>query len=117
MRLLLIIGGTLALSTALNITMFTPAVSRGGWHPQNEGECESLAHGLRGWAIWCHCYVQCDRKYRYTVTLPCLGHAPPFCERTMVPVETTAACQRTCVKAKGAAPLWPHDYRRANSSD
>ena|SRR5258708_28210726 len=100
-----------ALAITLNITMLalavsaslTPANARGEFRPRNEGQCDTW--GARSvWAIACHCGFECHRKYSYTVRLPCLGQDAALCERTIVPVETFAACRRTCVNAKGVSP-------------
>jgi hypothetical protein len=65
-----------ALVIALNVTMLTPAVSltrgiKALIERYNEGRCDSLAHGLRRWAIACHCTFECYRQHSYTVRQPC----------------------------------------------
>jgi hypothetical protein len=93
-----------ALAIALNITTLTPAVSAGVSMTLNEEACDGWAHGLRVWAIRCHCNLECRRQYSYTVTLPCSpverGWHEGLCDRRVIPVEAAAACYRTCVKAK-----------------
>ncbi len=93
-----IVGGILALAVSASLT---PANARGWLLPSNEGRCDTW--GAR-WAIGCHCWFECRRKYSYVVRLPCLNRTPPFCDITVVPVETFAACRRTCVNAKGVSP-------------
>jgi hypothetical protein len=98
------------LAIALNITMLTPAVSR-VIPLLHEEECDGWAHGLRAYAIACHCSFECHRQYRYTVRSPCspgmLGYVPgmkSLCDRPAYPEETGRACVRNCAKAKGAEP-------------
>jgi hypothetical protein len=117
-----------AAPAALNITMLalavsaslTPANARGEFGeidaktglPTNEGQCDYW--GAR-WGIGCHCRFECYRKYSYVVRVPCpsafgprrlaaLGQDATLCKRTIAPVETIAACHRTCVKAKRVSP-------------
>jgi hypothetical protein len=110
-----------ALAIALNITVLTPAVSQTRANKAlieryNEGQCDSLAHGLRRWAIGCHCTFECYRQHSYTVRQPCetrwswrerkpIGEG--LCEWRMAPVEAFRACTTTCAKAKGVAQLRP----------
>jgi hypothetical protein len=99
-----------ALVIALNITMLTPAVSGAPplveTLPRNEEACDSLAHGLRAYAIGCHCRFECYRQHSYYNYSACLNHTPPLCDRLVHrlvhPVEAVHACVATCVKAKGA---------------
>jgi hypothetical protein len=101
---------------ALNITMLTPAVSTSSLeftgpyskmpHLRSEGQCDSWANGLPLYAIHCHCRFECNRQYRYTVSVPCTpgqrGRDEGFCDRRVHPVESVHACMETCVKAKAA---------------
>jgi hypothetical protein len=114
-----------ALVIALSITMLTPAVSaHSGWWPpaanqrtgNHEADCDRqpVADWGRKVVISCHCEFECKRQYSYTVTLPCSSNDVAIwsstralqrqheglCDVRMVPVDTTAACIRTCVKAK-----------------
>jgi hypothetical protein len=67
-----------ALAITLNITMLALAVSASltpanaasalGW-PSNEERCDTYTWGAR-WAIGCHCWFECRRKYSYVVRLP-----------------------------------------------
>jgi hypothetical protein len=100
-----------AASTALAIaltTMLTPAVSggNGGAFARNEGGCDAWGHGLRLYAAICHCGFQCRRQHQYTERLPCNPGQPGWpgglCDIVVHPVETTAACVRTCVAAQTA---------------
>jgi hypothetical protein len=124
-----------ALAITLNITMLalavsaslTPANARGGFIPTNEEQCDYW--GAR-WGIGCHCRFECRRKYSYVVKMPCrflasgwvetsdgfryryrsthlTAQDATLCESTIVPVETVAACHRTCVKAKRAKGVSP----------
>jgi hypothetical protein len=105
-----------ALAIALNIMMLALAVSASltpasAWygtvsnftHPPNERGCDSWWADNRVGAIGCHCSFGCRRQYSYIVRSPCLHRTPPFCDRTMYPVETVHTCIATCVKAKEAA--------------
>jgi hypothetical protein len=97
-----------ALVIALNITLLTAAVSGPPqWMPRHEIDCDSSAKGLPGYAIRCHCTFECIRQYSYTVRMPCSPGFPGYvsgmkglCDVRVVWSETTAACYRTCVKAK-----------------
>jgi hypothetical protein len=100
-----------ALVIALNITMLAPAVSR-VIPLLHEEECDGWAHGLRAYAIACHCSFECHRQYRYTVRSPCSPGMPGYvsgmkglCDRLVVPVETALACVKTCLKAKDPSKL------------
>jgi hypothetical protein len=71
---LLIVGGMLALAFSASLA---PANAGGGIMPTvHEEECDGWARGLRGWAIRCHCSFECNRKYEYTVRIPCWPEGP-----------------------------------------
>jgi hypothetical protein len=102
---LLIVAGMLTLTVSASVT---PANAKGGGpaFPRHEEACDQWGPGWR-YTILCHCSFECGRQYSYTVRLPCSPGMPGYvsgmkglCDRRVYPVETTAACMRTCVKAK-----------------
>jgi hypothetical protein len=108
-------AATVLVIDLINITMLTPAVStslleftgRYRPHVRNEGACDSWANGLPLYAIHCHCRFDCNRRYRYTVNLPCSpgqrGWHEGFCDRRVYPAESIHACMAACVNAKETA--------------
>jgi hypothetical protein len=104
-----------ALVITLNITVLalavsaslTPANARGLPFARNEGGCDAWGHGLRLYAVICHCGFQCKRQHQYTERLPCNPGQPGWpggsCNIVVHPVEAVAACVRNCVAAQRAA--------------
>jgi hypothetical protein len=110
----------IALITMLALTVsasMTPANAGWGIPKLHEEACDAWAHGLRVWAIRCHCNFECRRQYSSTVTLPCASHDVAnwsmtgalqgrhegLCDVRVVPSEPTDACFAKCVGAKNAA--------------
>jgi hypothetical protein len=102
-----------ALAITLTITMLTPAVSASYVRLKNEGQCDTVRPDWPKEAIYairCHCEFECRRQYSYTVRMPCSPGMPGYvsgmkglCDRRVDPLDTVRACEKTCVKAKGAA--------------
>jgi hypothetical protein len=102
-----------SLAIALTITMLTPAFSAVHNVPVlHEEECDGWRPDWgRTWAIACHCSFECRRQYSYTVRWPCspgmqgyVSGTKGLCEGLVPgPLDTVRACEKTCVKAKGAS--------------